>query len=124
MAGEVTAERKAAVTKATKAWTDQLIDISGNNKLLFYKQLKVGTLDLTLGASGADLGELLRLRSGAQVRLSNLFRDETARLDAAKTIRYASVPPPKACQMPAPIRLPIPMAIALPRLYQVRTPTR
>ena len=90
MAGEVAAERKAAVTKATKAWTDQLIDISGNNKLLFYKQLKAGTLDLTLGTSGADLGELLRLRSGAQVRLSNLFRDETARLDAAKKMRNIS----------------------------------
>jgi very-short-patch-repair endonuclease len=79
--------RSVVVQRAAKAWTDQLIDISGNNKLLFYRTLKVGTLDLSPGVSAVELSELLRLRSGSSVRLSALFRDEIGRLDAAKKMR-------------------------------------
>ncbi|MCB0964407.1 MAG: DUF4011 domain-containing protein [Acidimicrobiales bacterium] len=80
-------DRRGAVRRAAKSWTEQLIDVSGNNKLLFYRPLKVGTLDVTPGVEGLDLPELLRLRGGSSVRLSRLFPDDEARAGAAKRLR-------------------------------------
>ena len=42
------ASRAALVQQAVKAWTGQLIDLGGRNTLLYYKDLKQGTLDLGL----------------------------------------------------------------------------
>jgi hypothetical protein len=39
--------RLQAVTRAVKAWTDQLIDRSARNNLLFFRDQRAGTLDLT-----------------------------------------------------------------------------
>ena len=39
--------RMQAVARAVKAWTDQLIDRSARNNLLFFRDQRAGTLDLT-----------------------------------------------------------------------------
>jgi len=41
-----TGGRFAAVRKAAAAWTGQLVDLTGRNSLLYYRDLKVGTLPL------------------------------------------------------------------------------
>lgn len=61
--------RNAAVRSAAGTWASQLIDLGGRNTLLYYRDLKVGTLDLT-DASAASLSQLL---DGRTVRLSKLF---------------------------------------------------
>jgi hypothetical protein len=38
--------RLAAVRKANKTWTGQLVDLTGRNNLLYFRDLKVGTLPL------------------------------------------------------------------------------
>jgi very-short-patch-repair endonuclease len=54
---------------ASKAWTDQLIDLGGRNTLLHYRDLRQGTLDLADGEPVA----VDSLLAGHTVRLSNLF---------------------------------------------------
>lgn len=81
------AERKAAVGRAAQAWVEQLIDVGGNNKLLFYRTLKVGTLELNPGTAGLDISTLLRLREGRAVRLSGLFPKPDDRAAAARKVR-------------------------------------
>lgn len=39
-------ERVAQVRAAVQTWTGHLIDLGGRNQLLYYRDLKVGTLDL------------------------------------------------------------------------------
>src|SRR4051794_13988325 len=39
--------RLQAIIKAVKAWTDQLVDRSARNNLLFFRDQRMGTLDLT-----------------------------------------------------------------------------
>lgn len=55
------------ITRAIAAWTGQLVDVSGRNTLLCYRDLKAGTLDL----SHADEIAIERLLAGHTVRLSN-----------------------------------------------------
>lgn len=52
-------------------WAGQLIDLGGRNTLLYYRDLKVGTLDLT----GANPDALSALLEGKTVRLSRLVAD-------------------------------------------------
>lgn len=64
--------RITTVSQAAERWAKDLTDASGRNRLLFYRDLKVGTLNLT----EADPGELARLLSsvpGKQIRLRRLF---------------------------------------------------
>lgn len=67
--------RRAAVKAVLPRWRSQLIDVSGGNRLLYYRDLKVGTLDLA-GASPTAVAELL---AGRSVRAARLF-PEAARL--------------------------------------------
>jgi hypothetical protein len=50
-------DRASRVRAAIKAWTAQLIDLGGRNTLLYYRDQKVGTLDLT-GVEEAALGKV------------------------------------------------------------------
>src|SRR4051794_36299694 len=75
-------QRTQRVRQAVKVWTGQLIDLGGRNTLLYYKDLKQGTLDLGL-ADPVALDELLKAET---VRLSSLF-DATAIDAAAKRAR-------------------------------------
>jgi hypothetical protein len=75
-ASAVTPDRQRAsqVQAATQAWTGQLIDLGGRNTLLFYRDLKLGTLNL----AAADEVALVALFEGRTVALSHLVTDEEA----------------------------------------------
>ncbi|HEV8652715.1 MAG TPA: AAA domain-containing protein [Actinomycetes bacterium] len=75
--------RARRVARAVTAWTGQLVDPGGRNTLLYYRDLKQGTLDLD-GADPVALGNLL---AGRTVRLSALFPDPAERPAAAKRAR-------------------------------------
>ncbi len=81
-------ERQDRVVRAVKAWKGELVDLGGWNTLLYYKDLKQGTLDLgpDSGAKPAGVDQVLSSRT---VRLSDLFDaeriDQAAR--RARTIR-------------------------------------
>lgn len=66
--------RRHKVDAAVAQWVSQLIDLTGNNQLLYYRTLKAGTLELT----GADENVLGRVLAGGKVRLSQLFRGHPA----------------------------------------------
>jgi len=75
--------RRQQVAKAVTRWTDQLIDLSGRNQLLYHRRLKTGTLDLAQ-ASAPSLAALL---SEMPVRLSQLFPDAPHSDDALARAR-------------------------------------
>ena len=62
-------KRYEQVERAAEQWRSQLIDVSGRNQLLFYRDLKVGTLDLAT----ADSTALDALLAGRKVTVSRLF---------------------------------------------------
>ncbi len=76
--------RSTVVADAVRRWTRQLIDLGGRNTLLYFRDLKVGTLDLSLLAdsdAGADV------IAGKAVRLSQIFREPETLKDAARRAR-------------------------------------
>jgi very-short-patch-repair endonuclease len=76
---EVTAERSALVDRTRQAWSRKLIDLSRRNNLLFFRNLKRGTLELT-EAEPPALAALLR---GENVQVRRLLpREDVARLTA------------------------------------------
>jgi hypothetical protein len=82
---EEVSERVRLVQRAVEIWKAELIDRGGRNTLLYYKDLKQGTL--SLGAeTGADTVAVEALLSGHTVRLSDMFADEK-RPAAAKRAR-------------------------------------
>jgi very-short-patch-repair endonuclease len=66
-----------------KVWTGQLVDLSGRNNLLFYRDLKRGTLDL----SDAVRDRVDEVLAGKVVSLSRLFPEEEAHTDAVRRAR-------------------------------------
>ena len=77
------AARLGAVKKASATWTGQLVDLTGRNNLLYFRDLKVGTLPLD-DASPRYIYEALQ---GKTVQLSKLFADPEAREDCVKRAR-------------------------------------
>ncbi len=77
--------RRQHVELAAKAWTGQLIDLGGRNNLLYYRDLRRGTLELT-EADPKAFGDLL---AGKVVPLSRLFREDALEdaLPRARTVR-------------------------------------
>lgn len=61
--------RQQQVRDAIRTWSTQLVDLSGRNQLLYYRDLKVGTLDL----GDADTLAVEALLEGRTVQLSRLF---------------------------------------------------
>jgi hypothetical protein len=82
-------ERKAVVLKARDSWVGKLIDLSRRNKLLFFRDLKTGTLDL----SKNDPKVLSDLLSGNSVSLANLLpgADEVSVSASANEIRRTAL---------------------------------
>ena len=82
---EPDAARLELVERAKETWTGQLVDLGGRNTLLYYKDLKVGTLDL---GPGSGVNEVLvdELLASRTVALSDMFGDDE-RPDAAKRAR-------------------------------------
>ena len=60
------------IIRAVKDWTGQLIDVSGRNTLLSFKDLRAGTLDLS---SAKDVA-IERMLAGFTIRFSEAFVDE------------------------------------------------
>ena len=79
----ISSVRKALVADAVKGWIDELIDRTGRNRLLFYRHLKTGTLDL----KGAEPATLDRMLQGSSVRITQLFPDPEAQIDAMRRAR-------------------------------------
>ena len=80
-------ERLETVNRAVDKWKEQLVDVSGRNSLFNYRDLRVGTLDLTPGGeSGVDPRILDSLLAGNKVRLTRLFPDEESQADARKRL--------------------------------------
>src|SRR5208282_5748203 len=85
----MTPERRAAVLKARDSWIGKLIDLSRRNKLLFFRDLKTGTLDLSKNDPKV-LSDLLR---GDSVTLANLLpgADEASTSARANEIRKTAL---------------------------------
>jgi very-short-patch-repair endonuclease len=73
------------VEKARRAWISRLIDLSQRNNLLYFRPLKVGTLDLTT----SDRDALAELLSGKSVSLKELLPDADRVQIAAKAKQIA-----------------------------------
>ncbi len=84
----IAARRAQQVRAAIDTWSGQLIDLGGRNQLLYYRDLKVGTLDL------GDANEVAvdGLMDGRTVTLSRLFTTDVflERVKRARAIRNKS----------------------------------
>src|SRR5688500_4714425 len=80
------AARLELLTRAVAAWKGQLVDLGGRNTLLYYRDLKQGTLDLT-SANPDALSSLLDHRT---VSLGRLFPGAEPLPAAAKRARTVS----------------------------------
>src|SRR5579862_1791400 len=68
-AGRSNGEARAAlVDRAAKGWIRKLVDVTRRNNLLYFRELKTGTFDLT----GSDSAALDRLLSGEAVAIEHL----------------------------------------------------
>jgi very-short-patch-repair endonuclease len=73
------------IGRAVRTWTGELVDLGGRNTLLYYRDLKQGTLDIGPG-SGANAMAADSLLSSQTVRLSTMF-GEPATSAAARRAR-------------------------------------
>ncbi len=73
--GADAARRRSIVDRAAAAWSSQVVDLGGRNTLLYYRDLRVGTLDLTPSAT-VDATGVRMLLMGRSVRLSQLVVPE------------------------------------------------
>jgi very-short-patch-repair endonuclease len=81
--------RAEAVGRAVRVWTGQLVDLTARNNLLYFRDLKVGTLDL--GNVAPDL--LYGVLAGKVTPLRRLFPDEDlfdASVRRARAVRNRS----------------------------------
>ena len=77
--------RQQLVQSAVRSWSNQLIDISGRNQLLYYRTLKRGTLELT----SVDPRRLAEFLAGTELRLAALAPEEDAVKRASAVQRKA-----------------------------------
>ena len=69
-------QRTAVVERAATAWASQIIDLGGRDNLLFYRDLNVGTIDLT-PSGRVDEAAVDRLLDSRPARLSRIVtRDD------------------------------------------------
>lgn len=82
---EATARRRSQVTSAVGQWTKSFADLSGKNRLLYFKPSTTGTLDLTAGLGPEPKPEVIsRLLDGDRVALHDLFPDRERLQESAK----------------------------------------
>ena len=79
------AERLTLIDRAVRTWTGELIDLGGRNTLLYYRDLKQGTLDIGPASPANDVA-VDQLLSSRTMRLSTLF-GETSISSAARRAR-------------------------------------
>jgi len=75
--------RAALVEKAAGDWKNALVDLGGRNNLLHFRDLKLGTLDLTAADPEVVSGFLL----GKAIRVSALFTDPVQREQVLRRVR-------------------------------------
>jgi hypothetical protein len=75
--------RVELVQKAVKEWVRQLVDLGGRNNLVHYRDLKAGTLDLTV----ANPRALSTLLQGKAVTMASLFPDPEEREGVLRRVR-------------------------------------
>src|SRR6185437_15007892 len=78
-----TKRRVELVARAAAQWMRQLVDLGGRNNLLNYRDLRLGTLELTAAAPRA-VGSLLQSKA---VRVSALFPDPEERGQVLRRLR-------------------------------------
>ncbi|MFJ4104838.1 AAA domain-containing protein [Amycolatopsis japonica] len=83
MTAQVDPRRHAVVAEKVAAWRDSLIDFGPRNTMLYFKNAKVGSLDLTT----AEPAALVELAKGNKTRLRQLFPGEAAHRDARTRAR-------------------------------------
>ena len=76
-------DRAERVAAAVQTWSSHLVDLGGRNTLLWYRDLAVGTLELTK----AHPSGLAMLLAGRPTRLSGLVREAGALADARRRAR-------------------------------------
>jgi very-short-patch-repair endonuclease len=81
--GEAADARAGLLREQVKVWTGQLVDLSGRNNLLFYRDLKRGSLDL----SDAVRDRVDEVLAGKVASLSRLFPEEEVHADAVRRAR-------------------------------------
>jgi hypothetical protein len=81
----ISPERRTIVARACKEWIGKLIDLSRNNRLLYFRDLKTGTLEF----SDPDPKSMLDLLRGQGVSLTRLLprADEQTTISRAQEIR-------------------------------------
>jgi very-short-patch-repair endonuclease len=75
--------RAELIAVAQSRWVDALTDLGGRNTLLYYKDRRAGTLDL----AAADPDALDKFLRTGSIRLTRLFRDVDARIDAIRRVQ-------------------------------------
>lgn len=75
--------RLEQVANAMTEWRHELINVDGSNRLLYYRDLKVGTLDLADAVPTA----LEQLRRGQAVRLGRLYPEKERLVTALKSVK-------------------------------------
>ena len=78
-----------AIANAVERWSEELIDIGGRNRLLFYKPLRSGTIDFRPNED-ADQYEVERLLAGDAVRLSDAVPGDERIMRRGRAIRQKS----------------------------------
>ena len=78
-------DRVGALQRASTQWKQQLLDTT-RSPLLYYRDLKTGTLELTPGDAGNQVssGSVDSLLAGRKVRLSNLIPESSGQLTDAR----------------------------------------
>lgn len=80
-------DKSNLISAAAEQWTENLLDRSGRNPLLYYRDLSRGTLNLSAGAeTGVREAALAKLLDGRKTRLSHLFGEAEVK-EAARRAR-------------------------------------
>ena len=82
-AGRQPSRRAGLVMQAAADWKNALVDLGGRNNLLHYRDLKLGTFDLT----EADRDAVGSLLLGKATRVTSLFSDPGQRDQALRRVR-------------------------------------
>ena len=83
VAGGQAGGRAGLVLRAARDWKNALVDLGGRNNLLHYRDLKLGTVDLT----AADREVVGGLLLGKVTRVSALFADPVQREQVLRRVR-------------------------------------
>lgn len=75
MNGEASS-RQETLRRAVDEWSRRLVSLDGRNRMLYFRELSRGTLEVSPGAEGIRTPQLETLLAGDPVQLSDLFTPE------------------------------------------------